>query len=160
KPENILLTERGGQQDFVKVLDFGIAKRNEAEDSASAKLTKQGTVLGTPPYMSPEQFAGHSLDFRSDIYSLGVLTYEMLTGELPFTAGTRWEWAAKHLTAAPKPIEQTAVGASLPESKRAVIMRALEKDRENRFGSVLEFMHAFTGFQDAQAAWTMATSAG
>ncbi|NIP83307.1 MAG: protein kinase, partial [Gemmatimonadetes bacterium] len=80
KPENVLLTTRGGQTDFVKLLDFGIAKRSEAEDEKSAKLTKQGMVLGTPPYMSPEQFSGQQLDPRSDIYSLAVMAYEMITG--------------------------------------------------------------------------------
>ncbi len=160
KPENVLLTERGGQHDFVKVLDFGIAKRNEAEDGSKAKLTKQGMVLGTPPYMSPEQFSGQSLDFRSDIYSLGVMTYEMLTGHLPFTANTPWEWATKHLTAQPIPLESYPHGAALPEPKKAAIMRALSKNREERHASVIEFMHAFTGIKDAQAAWTMATSAG
>ena len=103
KPENVLLTQRGGQKDFVKVLDFGIAKRSEAEDESQAKLTKQGMVLGTPPYMSPEQFSGQTLDARSDIYSLGVMTYEMLTGHLPFEARTPWEWATKHLTTPPLP---------------------------------------------------------
>jgi serine/threonine-protein kinase len=160
KPENVLLTERGGQHDFVKVLDFGIAKRNEAEDSSKAKLTKQGMVLGTPPYMSPEQFSGQSLDARSDIYSLGVMTYEMLTGYLPFSANTPWEWATKHLTAQPIPLETYPQGAALPEPKKAAIMRALSKNREDRHANVLEFMYAFTGIQDAQAAWTMATSAG
>ncbi len=61
-------------------------------------------MLGTPPYMSPEQFSGQALDARSDIYSLGVMTYEMLTGKLPFEAKTPWEWATKHLTAQPKPL--------------------------------------------------------
>ena len=160
KPENVLLTQRGGQSDFVKVLDFGIAKRSEAEDESQAKLTKQGMVLGTPPYMSPEQFSGQALDFRSDIYSLGVMTYEMATGHLPFEARTPWEWATKHLTQAPAPIDSYPQGATLPERKKAAIMRALSKNRDDRHGSVLEFMHDFTGMQDAQVAWTMATSAG
>ncbi|MEZ4327612.1 MAG: protein kinase [Polyangiales bacterium] len=160
KPENVLLTQRGGQTDFVKVLDFGIAKRNEAEDESQAKLTKQGMVLGTPPYMSPEQFSGQSLDARSDIYSLGVMTYEILTGHLPFEARTPWEWATKHLTAPPTPIETYPGGASLPPRKKAAIMRALAKNRDDRHATVMEFLNDFTGIQDAQAAWTMATSAG
>ncbi len=160
KPENVLLTDRGGQTDFVKVLDFGIAKRSEAEDESQAKLTKQGMVLGTPPYMSPEQFSGQALDARSDIYSLGVMAYEMLTGQLPFEAKTPWEWATKHLTAQPAPLEASPHGARLPEQKKRAIMRALQKNRDHRHGTVLEFLQEFTGYQDAQAAWTMATSAG
>jgi len=158
KPENVLLTSRGGQSDFVKVLDFGIAKRSEAEDESKAKLTKQGMVLGTPPYMSPEQFSGQTLDLRSDIYSLGIMTYEMITGHLPFEAKTPWEWATKHLTQAPTPIDAFPQGAALPQNKKNAIMRALQKSRDDRHPDVLSFMHEFTGIGDAQAAWTMATS--
>ncbi len=157
KPENILLTRRGGQNDFVKVLDFGIAKRTEAEDDKSQKLTKQGMVLGTPPYMSPEQFAGKTLDARSDIYSLGVMTYEMLTGRLPFEAATPWEWATKHLTTPPTPFEQHPVGASIPDFKKAAVMRALAKDPAQRFASATEFMQAFTGIADSESAWALVT---
>lgn len=158
KPDNVLLTNRGGQMDFVKVLDFGIAKRSEAEDQSKTKLTKQGMVLGTPPYMSPEQFSGQQLDARSDIYSLGIMAYEMLSGRLPFDGKTPWEWATKHLTAAPAPLELDPRGASLPPNKRSAIMRALAKDRDQRHATVMEFSAEFTGMHDSQAAWTMATS--
>jgi serine/threonine protein kinase len=158
KPDNVLLTNRGGQMDFVKVLDFGIAKRSEAEDQSKTKLTKQGMVLGTPPYMSPEQFSGQQLDARSDIYSLGIMAYEMLSGRLPFDGKTPWEWATKHLTAVPAPLELDPRGASLPPNKRSAIMRALAKDRDQRHATVMEFSAEFTGMHDSQAAWTMATS--
>ncbi|MEM1418085.1 MAG: protein kinase [Myxococcota bacterium] len=160
KPENVLLTHRGGQTDFVKVLDFGIAKRDEADNQAQAKLTKQGMVLGTPPYMSPEQFSGQLLDARSDIYSLGVMTYEMLTGTLPFEANTPWEWATKHLTEQPRPLNAHPAAAQLPPNKVNAVMRALAKNRDDRQPNVLAFMHEFTGMGDAQAAWTMATGVG
>jgi eukaryotic-like serine/threonine-protein kinase len=160
KPENVLLTDRGGQADFVKVLDFGIAKRAEAEDPSQAKLTKQGMVLGTPPYMSPEQFSGQPLDPRSDVYSLGILAYEMLAGELPFEAQTPWEWATKHLTAEPAPLESHPAAAHMPDRQKAAIMRALVKDPAGRHGSVLEFMHEFTGMNDPSNAWTLATTPG
>jgi eukaryotic-like serine/threonine-protein kinase len=160
KPDNVLLTERGGQHDFVKVLDFGIAKRYEAEDPSQAKLTKQGMVLGTPPYMSPEQFSGQPLDARSDVYSLGLMIYEMLTGCLPFEAQTPWEWATKHLTTEPTPLEAHPAAAQLPQSKREAVMRALVKDPAGRYGSVLELMHAFTGLNDPSNAWTLATTPG
>jgi serine/threonine-protein kinase len=160
KPDNVLLTNRGGQTDFVKVLDFGIAKRSDAEDEKKGKLTQQGMVLGTPPYMSPEQFGGQALDARSDIYSLGIMVYEMLTGRLPFEAKTPWEWATKHLTAQPESLDTNPAAAHVPPAKRAAVMKALQKNRDHRQATVLEFLQEFTGYQDAQAAWTMATSAG
>ncbi|MCA9582888.1 MAG: protein kinase, partial [Myxococcales bacterium] len=158
KPDNILFTNRGGQSDFVKVLDFGIAKRSEAEDERSTRLTKQGMVLGTPPYMSPEQFSGTVLDPRSDIYSLGLITYEMLTGTLPFAAKTPWEWATKHLTAEPDPIERHPTGEQLPPHKRGAVMKALMKNRDDRQSGVLEFMRDFTAVTDPSSAWAMVTS--
>jgi serine/threonine-protein kinase len=139
KPANIFLTTRAGEEDYVKVLDFGIAKRAERPDSKEQKLTQQGTVLGTPPYMSPEQFRGQELDNRSDIYSLAVVTYEMLTGRLPFEADTPWAWATQHLTAQPFPFEVTAVGANVPPKMRTAILRGLEKDRTKRPASVKQF---------------------
>ena len=160
KPENVLLTTRGGQTDYVKVLDFGIAKRSEAEDQSKTKLTKQGMVLGTPPYMSPEQFSGQQLDARSDIYSLGIMVYEMLTGRLPFEGKTPWEWATKHLTAAPAPLELTPLGLQVPPQKRNAVMRALAKDREARHATVLDFVREFTGYADPQAVWTMSATTG
>lgn len=138
KPENIILSERLGQKDFVKVLDFGIASRSESADAQKEqKLTQQGMVLGTPPYMSPEQFTGQALDRRSDIYSLGIMTYQMLTGRLPFSAATAWQWATEHMTAQPFPLEQTPVGSNVPAPMRDVVMRSLAKlpgDRQETAG--------------------------
>ena len=151
KPDNIILTDRAGQKDFVKVLDFGIAKRSGEEDRNEAKLTQQGMVLGTPPYMSPEQFTGQPLDARSDIYSLAVMAYEMLTGVLPFDAKTAFEWATLHMTAAPKAIEATPNGAALPESMRGAIMRSLAKNKEQRFASITDFLARFEGKVGASA---------
>ena len=76
-------------------------------------------MLGTPPYMSPEQFTGKPIDARSDIYSLGVMAYEMLTGKLPFEADTAWEWATQHMTQPPIPIESLAEGMRAPPSRCA-----------------------------------------
>jgi eukaryotic-like serine/threonine-protein kinase len=140
KPANLFLTKLDGDNaDFVKVLDFGIAKRSERPDSKEQKLTQQGTVLGTPPYMSPEQFRGQELDMRSDVYSLAVVAYEMLTGRLPFDADTPWAWATQHLTAQPFPFEVTPLGAQAPPKMKTAIMRALEKDKNKRQSSVREF---------------------
>ncbi|MEB2310311.1 MAG: serine/threonine-protein kinase [Sorangiineae bacterium] len=146
KPENIVLTERAGEKDFVKVLDFGIAARSESADAQKeAKLTQQGMVLGTPPYMSPEQFTGKALDMRSDIYSLGVMAYEMLTAQLPFEADTPWQWATQHMTAQPRPFEATATSSQVPANMRSAIMRALSKDRDQRQGSARAFFEELSG---------------
>ena len=140
KPENIVLTDRAGEKDFVKVLDFGIAARTESADAAKeAKLTQQGMVLGTPPYMSPEQFTGKALDARSDIYSLAVMSYEMLTGKLPFEADTPWQWATQHMTAQPIPFEVSAPAKHLPDGMRKAILRGLSKEREQRPNTAREF---------------------
>jgi tRNA A-37 threonylcarbamoyl transferase component Bud32 len=155
KPDNIVLTERA--KDWVKVLDFGIAKRSEAPDKEEAKLTQQGTVLGTPPYMSPEQFTGKPIDARSDIYSIGVMAYEMLAGTLPFSASTPWEWATQHMTVAPQPLQVTPNGASLPPAMAAAIMRALSKDPAARFSTTKEF---YDGFSAGGAGAAIAQSGG
>jgi serine/threonine-protein kinase len=144
KPANIYLTTRGAETDIVKVLDFGIAKRGGAASKHEAKLTQQGKILGTPPYMSPEQFKGSELDARSDIYSLGVMTYEMLVGRLPFDADTPWAWATQHMTAQPFPFETVPLGAQVPEKMKAAVMRALSKDREQRQPSAAEFFEELT----------------
>jgi len=133
KPENIVLGERLGRSDFVKVLDFGIAARSEsASAQKEKKLTQQGMVLGTPPYMSPEQFTGQELDRRSDIYSLGIMAYEMLTQQLPFNAQTPWQWATEHMTAQPFPMDQLPSGHGVPRSMRDAVMRALSKNPDDR----------------------------
>ncbi len=155
KPDNIVLIERAGQKDFVKVLDFGIAKRSKETDSQEQKLTQQGMVLGTPPYMSPEQFTGKPIELRSDIYSLAVMAYEMLTGKLPFRADTAWEWATQHMTQPPIPIETMAEGMRAPESMRAAIQRGLAKAPEDRFASVKEFGEAFLGLGQVAGAFVV-----
>ena len=140
KPENLVLTDRAGETDFVKVLDFGIAARTESADAQKEqKLTQQGMVLGTPPYMSPEQFTGKALDSRSDIYSLGVMAYEMLAGRLPFDADTPWQWATQHMSVQPIPFEVSAPAKNIPEAMRKAILRALSKHKEDRQPSAREF---------------------
>jgi serine/threonine-protein kinase len=146
KPDNVILTVRAGETDFVKVLDFGIAARTESADAKKEqKLTQQGMVLGTPPYMSPEQFTGKELDRRSDVYSLGVMAYEMLTGRLPFDAETPWQWATQHMTAKPTPFETIAPNAGIPDAMRRAIMRALTKDKNDRQASAREFYAELSG---------------
>ncbi len=151
KPDNVVLCDKAGQKDWVEVLDFGIAKRQSEEDREEQKLTQQGMVLGTPPYMSPEQFTGKPIDKRSDIYSLGVMAYEMLTGKLPFSGNTAWEWATAHMTAQPVPLDTLPIGGRIPPAMKHAISRAMEKDPNARWSSVLEFYQAFAGSGGAAA---------
>jgi serine/threonine-protein kinase len=153
KPDNVILTNRAGETDVVKLLDFGIAARTESADAQKEqKLTQQGMVLGTPPYMSPEQFTGKALDVRSDIYSLGVMSYEMVTGRLPFDATTPWQWATEHMTAKPLPFEATPVSSQIPASMRDAILRSLAKNREERQSSARQFYEELAGSAAPQAA--------
>ncbi|CAN5545502.1 Stk1 family PASTA domain-containing Ser/Thr kinase [soil metagenome] len=145
KPDNVVLCDKAGQKDWVEVLDFGIAQRSTEEDKQEQKLTQQGMVLGTPPYMSPEQFTGKPIDKRSDIYSLGVMAYEMLTGTLPFSGNTAWEWATAHMTAQPAPIDTLPIGGRIPPAMKHAISRAMEKDPNARWSTVTEFFQAFSG---------------
>ena len=95
--------------------------------------------------MSPEQFTGKALDARSDIYSLGVMAYEMLTGKLPFEADTPWQWATQHMTVQPASFEKTAPTQAVPEGMRRAIMKSLAKARDDRQATVREF---FTELSD------------
>jgi serine/threonine-protein kinase len=134
KPGNIrLLSSRRG--DIVKILDFGVAKI-----LGSSRRTKVGTVFGTPHYMSPEQGRGHEIDHRTDIYSLGVIMYQCLTGRVPFEADTYMGIVTKHLFARPEPI---AVGDGEPAEHRIepVVMRCLEKDAANRYAIMDDLAH-------------------
>jgi len=132
KPENVFLTSREGISDFVKVLDFGIAK----VANGPTRLTRKGEVLGTPHYMSPEQCEGEDVDHRTDIYALGVLLYEMLTGHVPHDADTMMGILTKHLYEDPIPpkIRVPQVSAELEQ----VILRCLEKRPERRYQTMRE----------------------
>ena len=125
----------------MKLVDFGIAKLRE-----STIHTPTGVVLGTPAYMSFEQASGmrsDELDARSDIYSLGVVVYEMLTGRTPFHSDTPAGYLRMHMQEDPPPFRAVKPGLSrLPEVEK-VVMRALTKDREQRYSSVLEFAQGF-----------------
>ena len=136
KPGNILLTQSspGGEpEEVAKVLDFGIAKIKEGHLAAGATLTRTGTSVGTPAYMSPEQAmgtAGAELDGRADLYSLGVVMYEMLTGELPIKAESEVQMLIAQINTPPQPIR--ARRPELPAGIGAVVMRCLEKDPARR----------------------------
>ena len=139
KPENIYLETRPGNPEFVKILDFGIAKvmRGDSIDPQSPQLTATGQTLGTLEYMSPEQLMGKPLDGRSDVYALGVLAYEMITGRLPFPdAKGPAGLITAQLKQTPLPPSQAQPEATLPPAADRAILKCLEKDKANRYPDV------------------------
>ncbi len=139
KPENIVLIEKPDRKDFVKILDFGISKMLDTSDRAE-KLTAMGMIVGTPEYMSPEQAAGMSVDKRTDIYSLGVIMYEMLTGRLPFLADNAIRILMMHQTE--KPIKPRDINPEIHTSFEYIILKCMEKKPEDRFQDMSEITQA------------------
>jgi serine/threonine-protein kinase len=135
KPDNIMITRKGANSDFVKVLDFGIAKA--LADPGGDNLTKTGFVLGTPVYMSPEQLLGEELDPRSDVYSLAIIVYEMLTGRLPFEGDNPQAVMMKRVMS--DPIRLRTVAPSLSESLELAVMAGLQRNRDTRTPTVEAF---------------------
>lgn len=134
KPDNVQLIERDNDADFVKILDFGIAKVG----GASSKLTQAGQVFGTPHYMSPEQCSGTTVDNRTDIYALGVMMYEMATGQVPFDADNLMGILTKHMYENPIPPRDFDPPTDVPPALEAVIMKALAKKAEGRYQTMGE----------------------
>jgi serine/threonine protein kinase len=145
KPENIFICRHTDLDVFPKVLDFGLAKIAETElRPGSIQLTQEGMVFGTPEFMSPEQAQGRTLDARSDLYSLAVILYELLTGHLPFQALTPADYLQKHVLEPPIALNQRVPGMTFPLPLQAAIERALAKDPSARFASVAEFAEAIS----------------
>jgi eukaryotic-like serine/threonine-protein kinase len=149
KPGNVLLVGSPGE-DLVKILDFGVAKLLEGDGGPSDLSAVAGYVLGTPEYMSPEQARCERIDQRTDIYALGVLLYEMLTGRLPFQAEGDLAILHKHIEETPRP-PRAFVPEISPELEAAT-MRALEKPREHRWQSAAEFSKALAAVPEGGAA--------
>lgn len=148
KPENVMLVDRDGDPDFVKVLDFGIAKVPVGEIVKSAPITSKqaltqlGIVYGTPEYMAPEQALGRAVDARADLYSLGVLLYEMLTGVRPFEAENPVTLLGLHVTQAVPSFRDRAPNLSVPPELEAIVMALLEKEAEKRPKDAREVLEA------------------
>jgi serine/threonine protein kinase len=149
KPENIMVTTRVGDdgvtREVVKVCDFGIAQISEPAHSVRAErnqrtLTSRGVLLGTPQYMSPEQARGEVTDARTDIYSLGVILYQLLTGQLPFEGPTPIDVVLKHI--AEKPVRPSAIVPATAPRLEAVCLKAMAKNRDGRFATARQMRAA------------------
>ena len=140
KPENIYLVRRGTDPDFVKLVDFGIARILEPDGASTT--TQSGRVFGTATYISPEAALGEPTDQRSDIYSLGVLTYQLLTGELPFEGKTAGAVLMQHVHQAPPLLQSKGRGVEVSDDVASVVMRSLGKDPDARQQTLAEFLNS------------------
>jgi len=150
KPENIFLIKRAELADFVKIVDFGIAKMSDIETvgAPGRKLTKTGMIFGTPEYMSPEQAAGKPLDHRVDIYALGVILYEVLTGRVPFVGDTFMGVLTQHMFEPIPLLRDVNPHVKVPAELEAVILKALAKDPDHRYQTMDELGRSLAAAMD------------
>lgn len=145
KPDNVYLIKRGHDTSFVKVLDFGIAKVG----GSTSKLTRAGQVFGTPHYMSPEQCEGSEVDQRTDVYAIGVILFEMVTGGVPFDADNLMGILSKHMHEAPP--RPSTFRPDCPAPFEAIILRCLEKSKDARYQSCEELADDLARFEAGTA---------
>ena len=149
KPGNIILCERGGLSDVAKLLDFGVVQALDDLDPNEANLTQEGSITGTPTFMSPEQAAGQqTVDGRSDIYSLGAVAYFLLTGQPPFLRDTVMRTLAAHISEPVVPPDRLRF--DLPSDLQAVVLRCLEKKAALRFSNATSLQLALSTCQGAE----------
>ncbi|HWZ78829.1 MAG TPA: protein kinase [Candidatus Sulfotelmatobacter sp.] len=146
KPGNIILTTDEQGQETAKVLDFGIAKLRQAAGDAQTGMTMTGMVVGTPLYMSPEQFmgkkAGEEIDGRTDLYSLGVVLYQMVTARLPFEGDTLYSIMMQHMQGTVRPPDELVPELNIPPELSKVILKSIDKSRDLRFQNAEQFIAA------------------
>jgi serine/threonine-protein kinase len=141
KPSNVIVCRHGGQYDVVKLLDFGLVRSLEVGEAGGTKLTREGLILGTPDFMSPEQANGTAvLDARSDLYSLGAVAYFLLTGRPPFAGRPVLKTLIAHLHEPPAPL--TDHRPDVPADLQAVVLRCLAKEPRRRFPDAASLEHA------------------
>jgi serine/threonine protein kinase len=150
KPANIYLLKAKGGGDFVKVSDFGIAKVLPNPGRETRYMTADGEEFGSPAYMSPEQCLGERLDGRSDIYSLGCLMYEALSGKLPFSSSNPVRLGFKQVSQKPQSLRERFKDIEIPEALDAAVLCALEKKPENRFASADNMKEVLIAIQDGK----------
>ncbi|HEY9730494.1 MAG TPA: serine/threonine-protein kinase [Drouetiella sp.] len=138
KPENIILTNAGTDADFVKLIDFGIAKLQSDSGLTTQRVTQTGEIFGSPLYMSPEQCMGYPLDVRSDIYSLGCVMYELVTGKPPLCGENPVQTIFKHINENPTPFSVSFKHLNIPRGFEALVMKCLQKKPEDRYQSVAD----------------------
>jgi len=155
KPDNIMVSRDADGLECVKVVDFGIAK---ASGGTSQKVTRTGSVMGTPEYMSPEQLAGEAVDARSDLYSLALVAFTMLTGDLPFPAETTQTAMVMRLTEEPRSLAQMKPGIVWPSDVQAVMSKALDRSSNRRYANTREFARALHAAIETMPAPASATS--
>ena len=141
KPENVMIAQGKNGEARAVVMDFGLAKERRASPEL-AKLTATGIVLGTPEFMSPEQLRGKPLDGRTDVYSLALMTYEMLTGKLPFAGRTQQEMMINRLRNDPTPIRQMRPDLNFSDAVESVLNKGMARDVANRYSTAPEFAGA------------------
>jgi serine/threonine-protein kinase len=127
--------------EYAVVMDFGLAKERKAGGELE-KLTATGIILGTPEFMSPEQLRGKPLDARTDVYSLSLMTYEMLTGKLPFEGRTQQEMMIARLRNDPIALRQRRAGMDFPEAMEQVLLKGMARNADDRYASTPEFAEA------------------
>ena len=141
KPENIMLCKQPDGSDRAVVMDFGLAKERKAGGELE-KLTATGIILGTPEFMSPEQLRGKPLDPRTDIYSLALMTFEMLTGKLPFQGRTQQEMMIARLRSEPTPLRKMRPELNFSASVERVLLKGMERNADDRYQTAVEFADA------------------
>jgi serine/threonine-protein kinase len=143
KPDNVYLTRVGDDVDFVKVLDFGVAKLREA-DKRQGTVTQAGTIFGTPRYMAPEQCRSMAVDHRADIYALGVIAYEMLVGHAPFDAENPLAILIQHVQEPPPSLAEARPDVEVPDEVEALVLKCLEKSADRRFQNASQLVSAIS----------------